>query len=278
MEYVLLFFAALTAIGYLLKLFSKDNSTESEVSKAKSSQKRPEQKKPVKEQASKPKKEKPIVQPIPSPPKSESKPPVSKAENKTNSFVTLPSSPASSKNRSNPTLNDAEFQLALVERMDTHGKLEAVKFAMEVKGWGLKQAKTYCDQLFAMPSSKKVKNTSPASDILSETKEKMRLVGKLEAIKFLMAKTGLSLPEAKKYCDQLEKELKSSANASKPIPTSNPKNGARADAQHETIALEEEIKKLMANTKWDYATAKAYCEQALEYKKKIAVPARLKKK
>ena len=41
--------------------------------------------------------------------------------------------------------------------------------------------------------------------------------------------------------------------------------------------LENEVKLLQARTGWDYATAKAYCEQALEYQKKIATPARLKK-
>jgi ribosomal protein L7/L12 len=274
MVYVLLFFAAMTAIGLLMKLFSQDNSTKSRVPKSKSSQKEPEQKQPAKEQISKPKKEEPIVQPSPSPLKSESKPQATKSENKTNSFVTLPSS----KNLSNLSLSDAEFQQELVEVMDTNGKLEAVKFAMEVKGWGLKQAKTYCDQLFATPPTKKVKNTSPDLDLLSETKEKMRVAGKLEAVKFLMAKTSLSLQEAKKHCDQLEEESRGSANSSKPIPTPKPKNETSADAKLEAIALEEEIKKLMANTSWDYATAKAYCEQALEYKKKIGAPARLKKK
>jgi hypothetical protein len=41
--------------------------------------------------------------------------------------------------------------------------------------------------------------------------------------------------------------------------------------------LEKEVKQLQARTGWDYAKAKAYCEQALEYQKKIATPARLKK-
>jgi ribosomal protein L7/L12 len=278
MVYVLLFFAAMTAIGLLMKLFSQDNSTKSRVSKSKSSQKEPEQKQPAKEQKSKPKKEEPIVESIPSPPKSESKPKVTKSENKTNSFVTLPSSHTSSKNPSNRNLSDAEFQKEIVAISKSIGKFHAVSFAMEIKGWGLKEAKTYCDQLFATPPTKKVKNTSPDLDLLSETKEKMRMVGKLEAVKFLMAKTGLSLQEAKKYCDQLEEESRGSANSSKPIPTPKPKNETSADAKLEAIALEEEIKKLMANTSWDYATAKAYCEQALEYKKKIGAPARLKKK
>ena len=41
--------------------------------------------------------------------------------------------------------------------------------------------------------------------------------------------------------------------------------------------LEKEVKQLQARTGWDYATAKAYCEQTLEYQKKIATPAHLKK-
>ena len=280
MVYVLLFFAAMTVIGLLMKLFSKDNSKskKSRDSTSKPPKPKPEQKQPVKEQVIKPKKEEPIVQPIPSPPPSESKPQVTKSENKTSSFVTLPSSYASSKNFSNLNLSDAEFQKEIVAISKSIGKFHAVKFAMQVKGWGLKEAKTYCDQLFATPSSKKVKGASPDLDLLSETKEKMRVAGKLEAVKFLMAKTGLNLQKAKKYCDQLEEETRGSANSSKPIPAPNPKNETSADAKLETIALEEEIKKLMANTNWDYATAKAYCEQALEYKKKIGAPARLKKK
>jgi ribosomal protein L7/L12 len=149
---------------------------------------------------------------------------------------------------------------------------------MQVKGWGLKQAKTYCDQLSTTPPPKKQKNTPPDPVILSETKEKMRVAGKLEALKFLSLQTGLNFQESKKYCDQLEEELRGSANSSKPIPTPTPTNAASSDSQLESIDLKREIEKLMAITKWDYATSKAYCEQALEYKKKIGAPAQLKKK
>ena len=41
--------------------------------------------------------------------------------------------------------------------------------------------------------------------------------------------------------------------------------------------LENEVKLLQARTGWDYATAKAYCQQAAEYHQKIAEPVRLKK-
>lgn len=280
MVYVLLFFVAMTAIGLLMKLFSKDNSKskKSRASTPKPPQPKPEQKQPAKEQKSKPKKEERIVQPIPSPPQRESKPQVTKSENKTSSFVTLPSSYASSKNFSNLNLSDAEFQKEIVAISKSIGKFHAISFAMQVKGWGLQQAKTYCDQLSITPPPKKRKNTPPDPDILSETKEKMRVAGKLEAIKFLMAKTGLNLQESKKYCDQLEEEIRILANSSKPIPAPSPKNETSTDPQLETTDLEKEIKKLMANTNWDYATAKSYCEQALEYKKKIGAPARLKKK
>jgi ribosomal protein L7/L12 len=280
MVYVLLFFAAMTVIGLLMKLFSKDNSKskKSRVSTPKPPQPKPEQKQPVKEQGIKPKKKVKPVPPIPAPHQSESKPQVTKSENKTSSFVTLPSSYASSKNFSNLNLSDAEFQKEIVAISKSMGKFHAISFAMQVKGWGLKQAKTYCDQLSVTPPPKKQKNTPPDPVILSETKEKMRVAGKLEALKFLSLQTGLNFQESKKYCDQLEEELRDLANSSKPIPTPTPKNAASSDPQTETIDLESEIEKLMAITKWDYATSKAYCEQALEYKKKIGAPAQLKKK
>jgi hypothetical protein len=40
--------------------------------------------------------------------------------------------------------------------------------------------------------------------------------------------------------------------------------------------LESEVKQLQSRTGWDYAKAKAYCEQALQYQTKIGKPARLK--
>ncbi len=280
MVYVLLFFAAMTVIGLLMKLFSKDNSKskKSRPSTPKPPQPKPEQKQPVKEQAIKPKKEEPKIQSIPSPHQSESKPQVTKSENKTPSFVTLPSSYASSKNLANLNLSDTEFQKEIASILESNGKFEAVSFAMQVKGWGLQQAKTYCDQLSVAPAAKKEINTPLDPVLLNETKEKMRVAGKLEAIKFLMAKTGLNLQESKKYCDQLEEETRGLANSSKPNSTPNAQSKPSAVTKREIIDVEQEIKQLMAKTKWDYAKAKAYCEQALEYKKKIGAPARLKKK
>lgn len=277
---VLLFFVAMTAIGLLMKLFAKDNTKtkKTRVSTPKPPQPKPEQKQPVKEQAIKPKKKEPKIQSIPSPPRSESKPVVTKSENKTSSFVTLPSSYATSKNLANLNLGDAEFHKEIAVILESSGKFEAVSFAMQVKGWGLKQAKTYCDQLSVAPPSKKEKNTPLDPSLLMETKEKMRVAGKLEAIKFLMAKTGFNLQESKKYCDQLEEETRSLANSSTPNSTPNAKSKPSAVTKREIIDVEQEIKKLMATTNWDYAKAKSYCEQALEYKKKIGAPARLKKK
>lgn len=268
----------MTAIGLLMKLFSKDasKSKKSKASKPNPPQAKPEQKLAVKEQAIKPKKEEPKIQPIPSPPRSESKPVVTKSGHKTNSFVTLPSSYATSKNLPNLTLSDTKFQKEIAEILESNGKFEAVSFAMQVKGWGLKQAKTYCDQLSVAPPSKKAKNTPLDPNLLRETKEKMRLAGKLEAIKYLMAKTGLSLQESKKYCDPWDEELDVMANSSTPTP--NPKNAISTDPQLETFDLEKEIQQLMVKTKWDYSISKAYCEKALEYQKKIGTPARLKKK
>ena len=56
-----------------------------------------------------------------------------------------------------------------------------------------------------------------------------------------------------------------------------PSKAPSAPSPHPNFDLETEVKQLQARTGWDYATAKAYCEQALEYQKKIATPARLKK-
>ena len=56
-----------------------------------------------------------------------------------------------------------------------------------------------------------------------------------------------------------------------------PSNAPSTPSPHPNFDLETEVKQLQARTGWDYATAKGYCEQALEYQKKIATPARLKK-
>ena len=42
--------------------------------------------------------------------------------------------------------------------------------------------------------------------------------------------------------------------------------------------LEKEVKQLQARTGWDYPTAKAYCQKAVEYHQKISSPTRFKKK
>lgn len=60
------------------------------------------------------------------------------------------------------------------------------------------------------------------------------------------------------------KSLAPSQTPSTPSPTPN-------------FDLETEVKQLQARTGWNYAKAKAYCKQAVEYHKKIATPSRLKK-
>jgi hypothetical protein len=41
--------------------------------------------------------------------------------------------------------------------------------------------------------------------------------------------------------------------------------------------LEKEVKQLQARTGWDYAKAKKYCEQVIQYHQKITAPTQLKK-
>jgi|UniRef100_UPI00404855FF hypothetical protein len=60
------------------------------------------------------------------------------------------------------------------------------------------------------------------------------------------------------------KSLAPSQTPSTPSPTPN-------------FDLETEVKQLQARTGWNYAKAKAYCKQAVEYHKKITAPTRLKK-
>lgn len=272
---LLFLFVAMIAIG-LLKYLGNDNTKtkKTRVSKPKPTQVKAEQKQLVKEQMTKLKEEELKNQSISHPPKIESKLVVTKPQNKTYSFVTLPSSYDSSEYFSNLNHSDAEFQKEIEVILESNGKFEAVNFAMRVKGWGLKQAKTYCDDLSVALPSKKEKITPLDPSLIMEIKEKMRVAGKLEAIKFLMAKTGLSLQESKKYCDPWDNELDFMANLS----TSTPNNAFSTGPNLEIFDLEKQIQKLMDKTKWNYSTCKAYCEKALEYQKKIGTPARLKKK
>jgi hypothetical protein len=57
-------------------------------------------------------------------------------------------------------------------------------------------------------------------------------------------------------------------------PSKAPKATPAASPQFD---LEKEVKQLQARTGWDYANAKGYCEQVIQYHQKIAAPSRLKK-
>ena len=90
---------------------------------------------------------------------------------------------------------------------------------------------------------------------------------------------GKEFSYGKKGMAMAKKEAKKSGKKAPEKPSVSQKASASSSpspGKGSSFDLENEVKQLQARTGWDYATAKAYCEQALEYQKKIATSARLK--
>ena len=161
-------------------------------------------------------------------------------------------------------VSDFDLHQATQQKMREGNKLEAVKFVMNRTGWGLKKSKDYCDKLEEQNrAAKKEEKATGASSLLSTGlgTSKGKLSGSTSSLSDFDLMAELSIESMGKG------DSKSLA----------PSNAPSAPSPHPNFDLETEVKQLQARTGWDYATAKAYCEQALEYQKKIATPARLKK-
>ena len=123
-------------------------------------------------------------------------------------------SPGSPKNGFSSLQEEQEFQKLLLAKASEEGKLEAVKFATQTRGWGLKEAKDYCDRVLAAAPPADKNQAPPSQATLSVatlgqlTLEKIQRDGKFEAVKELMAQTGWNLKTAKTFCDTLEEEAK----------------------------------------------------------------------
>jgi ribosomal protein L7/L12 len=161
-------------------------------------------------------------------------------------------------------VSDFDLLQATQQKMKEGNKLEAVKFVMNRTGWGLKKAKDYCDKLEEQNrAAKKGEKATVASTGLSSDlgTSKGKQSGSTSSLSDFDLMAELSL-------DSMGKGDSKSLS---------PSNAPSAPSPHPNFDLETEVKQLQARTGWDYAKAKAYCEQALEYHKKIATPARLKK-
>lgn len=161
-------------------------------------------------------------------------------------------------------VSDFDLLQATQQKMKEGNKLEAVKFVMNRTGWGLKKSKDYCDKLEDQNrAAKKEEKATGTSSLLSTGlgTSKGKLSGSTSSLSDFDLMAELSL-------DPLDKGTSKSLAPSKAPSTPSP---------HPNFDLETEVKQLQARTGWDYAKAKGYCEQALEYQKKIAIPARLKK-
>jgi ribosomal protein L7/L12 len=179
------------------------------------------------------------------------------------------------KSQPSPALEVSDFDLlqATQQKMREGNKLEAVKFVMNRTGWGLKKAKDYCDKLekqnpTLIPSTAAPKNdgkelgailTSLNAGISEENQSKSSN-NSLDEFDLLLAEL---------TSESSEKETSKSQESSK-VPSS-PEAPSKFDLEHE-------VKQLQARTGWDYAKAKAYCEQVVQYHQKIAGPAGLKNK
>ncbi len=161
-------------------------------------------------------------------------------------------------------LSDFDLIQATQQKMKEGNKLEAVKFVMNRTGWGLKKSKDYCDKLEEQNrAAKKGEKATGASTGLSSD---------LGTSKGKQSGSTSSLSDF-----DLMAELSLDAMGKGDSKSLAPSNAPSTPSPHPNFELETEVKQLQARTGWNYAKAKAYCEQALEYHKKIATPARLKK-
>ena len=195
-------------------------------------------------------------------------------------------SPNSPKKGFSSLKEEKEFQ-AIIRALATEvGKLAAVKFVTETMGWGLKEAKDYCDRVLATaPATDQktalLKQAAPSGAALGQVSlEKIAGDGKLEAGKGLLEQTGWNLNTDKPFGEtQKEEGKKAPKKAPKKSSLSQKASasGSPSPEKGSSFDLEHEIQQLMKRTGWDYATAKKYCEQVIQYQQKIEAPSRLKK-
>lgn len=145
------------------------------------------------------------------------------------------------------------------EIIQKDGKLMAVKFVKDQTGWGLKKAKDYCDRAEEQSKSSPMSLLDLKNGGLGSTPKGQKKGAKPGANLDLLA--------------ELTIESIGNEPPKKKEPSKSPKASPAASPQFD---LEKEIEQLQARTGWDYAKAKAYCEQALQYQSKIGKPTRLK--
>jgi ribosomal protein L7/L12 len=101
----------------------------------------------------------------------------------------------------NQQVNPDEPQILSI--CNTQGKLAAVKYCVLTYGWGLKEAKTYVDNVIGdvvkKPANASVESRIDEGEVISI----IQTHGKLNAIKFVRDNSGWSLKQAKDYVDGL---------------------------------------------------------------------------
>jgi ribosomal protein L7/L12 len=177
---------------------------------------------------------------------------------------------------------EKEFQAIIRAKATKVGILAAVKFVTETMGWGLKEAKDYCDRVLATAPATDKKTTparqaAPLGAALGQVSlEKIAGDGKFEAGHVLLEQTGWDLNTDNLFGDPLKEKGKKAPEK----PSLSPKASASGSPSPEngrSFDLEHEIQQLMKRTGWDYLTAKSYCERSLDYHNKVSAGTSLKK-
>lgn len=86
---------------------------------------------------------------------------------------------------------------------NTQGKLAAIKYCVLTYGWGLKEAKTYVDNIIGDVVKKPASASAGSRIDEGEVISIIQTHGKLNAIKFVRDNSGWSLKQAKDYVDGL---------------------------------------------------------------------------
>jgi ribosomal protein L7/L12 len=115
-----------------------------------------------------------------------------------------------------PPLTIDELQLAknAKEKIATEGKFEAVKYVMATTGWGLKESKSYCDQLESGLSTGDQLLISKISNGDSLGASKLKLASKTSSentvlldqdeVKSIIHVMGCTYEKAEEYCKNLK--------------------------------------------------------------------------
>ncbi|HAN99392.1 MAG TPA: hypothetical protein DCQ98_19115 [Planctomycetaceae bacterium] len=107
--------------------------------------------------------------------------------------------------------NDRELAERVLEKFRTDGKIRAVKLYMELTGAGLAEAKEAVEELERRASSASEARgdsggrgeSADEAEIERETMQRLKSTGKIQAVKYFMERTGMSLRDSKSAVERL---------------------------------------------------------------------------